>query len=361
MSLAAAEKKIRFAHCRVGVVRRRASTLLHENHVLHQKPAWGRRKPAGARVVLVVGKGPKTGRLPRLGAVLSSQLPPFIAYDPPAGGIWLVKPDGSDAHQVGPPDATDPVWSPDATQILYQAPAPQNDQGVTADLYVMNAEGADQHPIMPSAGIVHDPTWGDECCWMDYDFHWSPDGKQIIFTNLVQGFTGVEIANADGSSERMVPNTWTGSSASLSPDASYLTFEVYPEHIVSAASGWGIYVVKPDGTGLRQITFGGGVGEPSWSPDGTRITYGCLGTFDLARGAHGVCELSGKPARQRILYMTRSQSLFFHPTWNANGTKILVTIEQGENGPEQIGLMPPSGGPPVKTGILIASGTYPDW
>src|SRR5579884_4478712 len=58
MSLAAAEKKIRLAHCRVGVVRRRISTLLHENHVLHQKPVWGRRKPAGARVLLVVGKGP---------------------------------------------------------------------------------------------------------------------------------------------------------------------------------------------------------------------------------------------------------------------------------------------------------------
>src|SRR5581483_10535027 len=89
VSLAAAEKKIRLAHCRVGVVRRRASALLRENHVLHQKPAWGRSKPAGSKVLLVVGNGPKTGRLPRLGALVSSRLPPFIAYDPPAGGIWL--------------------------------------------------------------------------------------------------------------------------------------------------------------------------------------------------------------------------------------------------------------------------------
>ena len=65
-----------------------------------------------------------------------------------------MKPDGSDAHQVGPPGAAAPVWSPDATQILYTAPAPENDQGVSNDLYIMNADGSDQRVIMPSAGFM---------------------------------------------------------------------------------------------------------------------------------------------------------------------------------------------------------------
>jgi Tol biopolymer transport system component len=356
LSLDKAEKKLRHAGCRVGRVLRRTSTLLGENHVLGQNPARGRRKPAGTKVLLVVGQGPKTGRLPTLDQVVPSQLPPFIAYDPPAGGIWLVKPDGSDAHQVGPPDATGPVWSPDATRILYTAPAPQNSQGVSMDLYVMNADGTDQHPVMPADGGVPPSNWRDS------DFHWSPDGKEIVFTRQYELGNDLEIANADGSDAHSVGVAVdTPFSAAFSPDGSYLAFDVYPEHVLSVQSAWGIYVAKPDGTGLRQLTFGGDVGDPSWSPDGTRIIYGCLGSnaYALAQGANGICELSGNPARQRILYMNRAESL--EPTWNANGTKILLTVENGANGPEQLALMSPSGGPPMKIGVLLASRTYPDW
>ena len=42
------------------------------------------------------------------------------------------------------------------------------------------------------------------------------------------------------------------------------------EHLQST----GVYVVQPDGTGLRRVTRNGGIaGSPSWSADGRRILF----------------------------------------------------------------------------------------
>ena len=341
LSVRTAEKKTRLADCQVGGIRRRTSTLLRESHIVEQNPARGLTKAAGASVVLVVGKGPRTGRLPSLGSIVPRQLPPFIAYDPPAAGIWLMKPDGSDAHQVGPADATGPAWSPDATQILYTAAAPQNDSYISDQLYVMNANGSNRRPLMPSAGGEFHGIWSDG------DFHWSPDGKQVVFSYGQYMSADVGIASADGSDEHLVPNTGGGGEASFSPDGGYIVFDGNGGYAVthSDPAKSGLYVIKPDGTGLRELTFGGGVEDPSWSPDGTRIIYGCL-------GGHGICQLSGNPARQRILYRNTNQTLL-DPSWNANGTKILVTVAPfPSQGSEEIALLSPSGGRPVVIATL---------
>jgi len=356
LSVRAAVRRVHLAHCRVGGVHLRTSTLLSENHVVEQSPAQGRTKPAGARVVLVEGKGPRTRTLPSLGASVPSRLPPFVAYDPPAGGIWLMKPDGSDVHQVGPSTASGPAWSPNAAQILYTAAAPQNGELISDDLYVMNADGTDRHPLMPWGGGEFDGIWSDS------DSHWSPDGKQIVFTQSCSA-NNIEIADADGSGAHPVPNTSGAAEASFSPDGSYIVFAggvgggcghvmALPDPAVS-----GIYVIKRDGTGLRELTFGGGVQDPSWSPDGSRIIYGCL--VDEDGQAHAICELSGAPARQRILYQSRNRT-FIDPTWNANGTRIVVTLAPSQ-GAEEIALLSPSGGRPDVIATLFPVYANNDW
>jgi len=58
-TLARARQAIRSHHCRTGTVTRRFSSRRLKNHVLSQRPHAGRRLANGARVNLVVGKGPR--------------------------------------------------------------------------------------------------------------------------------------------------------------------------------------------------------------------------------------------------------------------------------------------------------------
>jgi hypothetical protein len=54
--LAAAESKIKKAGCDVGKVTRKKSSTKNKGHVLSQNPAAGKKKPAGTKVALTVGK-----------------------------------------------------------------------------------------------------------------------------------------------------------------------------------------------------------------------------------------------------------------------------------------------------------------
>lgn len=359
-----------------------------KGRVLGQRPRWGRRRAHGAKVSLVVGKGPKktttgggtgggTGGdgggggqggggggqgggggtvsgLPTLGPIIPRQLPPYIAYRAIPGvasGLWLINPDGSDAHQIGPPGAFDPVWSPDASEILYGAPASPNDNLVTDDAYVMNADGSDQRPIMPSSGFM----------WDDGDFQWSPDGKQLVFTQYEEMGHGVRIANADGTDSHPIPipSGWSGS-PSFSPDGSYIAFDSVGDQfeLSPVAADYNIYVVKTDGSGLQQLTHDGGATDPSWSPDGNSIIYSC--DFDSSGLPHGICEITRSEPTPQTLYSDETRILL-RPTWNASGTKILLTIEQTNGGAGEIALMSPSGGTPVEITSPPASNWWPDW
>jgi beta-lactam-binding protein with PASTA domain len=57
-TLTKARRSIRSHHCRTGTVTHRTSSRRLKNHVLSQRPHAGRRLANGARVNLVVGKGP---------------------------------------------------------------------------------------------------------------------------------------------------------------------------------------------------------------------------------------------------------------------------------------------------------------
>ncbi len=125
---------------------------------------------------------------------------------------------------------------------------------------------------------------------------YSPDGSQIVFEG-VQGPRGacappfpcpdrrreghldgsLLVMNADGTGLHPIASHMAllHLSPSWSPDGRLILF-----------SGWrGMYVVHPDGTGLRRITLAApGLREaiyPSWSPDGTRFVFVARSGSDL--------------------------------------------------------------------------------
>jgi eukaryotic-like serine/threonine-protein kinase len=59
LTLAKAKAKIRKAHCGVGKIRKKLSSRKKKGRVLSQKPKPGKTLPAGSKVSLTVGKGPR--------------------------------------------------------------------------------------------------------------------------------------------------------------------------------------------------------------------------------------------------------------------------------------------------------------
>jgi TolB protein len=148
--------------------------------------------------------------------------------------IYVMNIDGSGLRQLTHQRGYDggPWWSPDGKRIVYRANHPQTDADVKAyedllsqrlvrpnkmDLWIMNADGSDQHQITHLGAASFGPSW-------------TADGRRIIFSS--NHHTDPKLGNFD------------------------------------------LFLVNPDGSGLEQITTAATFdGFPMFSPDGTRLVW----------------------------------------------------------------------------------------
>lgn len=86
--------------------------------------------------------------------------------------IMVMNADGSSQQVLSnQQNAYDPVWSPDGRQIAYDA---DNDGDNWEELWLMNADGSNQH-------MIYNPS-GDVVAWAR---SWSPDGRYLAFSEIV--------------------------------------------------------------------------------------------------------------------------------------------------------------------------------
>jgi len=184
-----------------------------------------------------------------------------------------------------------PIFSPDGKEIVYsrdqpdglwhlwsipseQGPARQITSGKTPEIYprftpdgatiFYNTWGAEQLSIWhvsvqggPPKLATTSVTGSDAFCDV------SPDGRSIVFTRTEKKVSHLYIAPVDGSGEpRRVLET-PGTVARWSPNGEWISFS--PNRSFSS----GVFLVHPDGTGLRQLTKTGGWAV--WWPDGEHI------------------------------------------------------------------------------------------
>ncbi len=199
------------------------------------------------------------------------------------GGIYVMNADGTGEKRVtsGSSDMG-PSWSPDGTRLIYWSV--EGGSGIA----VVNADGTGQRRL--TDGEESSPTW-------------SPDGNRIAFVapgtsatgsptrasgDELSGdeFSGYEIfvMNLDGSGRRQLTSLGGFSdSPAWSPDGTKIVFRNNSELMVVSADGGsprslaspgGTMAINPQGSGANKLsTTGGDPGEPSWSPDGSRIAY----------------------------------------------------------------------------------------
>jgi TolB protein len=150
----------------------------------------------------------------------------------------------------------EPSWSPNGKQIMFvrQDAKSFRDLG----LWVMNADGSDQHQIFPLLTGASDPVW-------------APDGKRLLITDgqrlylvrLPDGHAQVITTlhtSVTGETEEPAPE-W-------SPSGTKIIFDQLNRHPHQAGSD--IWTINTDGSGLRRITPPSGPthpnNDPTWQP-----------------------------------------------------------------------------------------------
>jgi TolB protein len=225
-----------------------------------------------------------------------------------ASDIWTISADGSGETQLtssGAATDSGPRWSPDGKKIAFLRVGTV--QPYTREIWVMNADGSSQVPILDCSGLpvtdcaIGEPAWSpegteiawgfdDHCNWGglwianadgtdpiysgcpgDRDFSgaaWSPDGAVIaIVSNLGEQQIFLSVAARGAFSSTQITNVPV---QHFDPD-----WSPGGDRLVVFFDDWdtfaGLITMNRDGTDRTPIRPGGRMG--AWSPDGTRIAF----------------------------------------------------------------------------------------
>jgi TolB protein len=205
--------------------------------------------------------------------------------------IFVVRPDGTGQHAVGGcrghvpssqcPDASYPAVAPNSRQIAFVRGLGRilEDQFEHQGIYRMRTDGSHMRRVTLPAGR----TAADE------NPNWSSDGRWIVFVrrNLTAepaGRQALFVVRPDGSGLRRI-TPWgmdAGDGPVWSPDNSRILFRSPARDDFLNSN---LYTIHPDGSDLRQITRVAPTTRlysSSFSPDGTSIAFGMMGVDEAA-------------------------------------------------------------------------------
>ena len=234
----------------------------------------------------------------------------LIAYMSDLDGdfeIWVMNADGSNQHKLTDNDATDssPAWSPDGGQIAFITDRDGNDE-----VYVMNADGSNVQRLTQTVDASESfPAW-------------SPDGMQISFDSDRSGNWDIYVMASNGADPRRLTDTpdddWI---SSWSPDGSQIVFENKRD------GNYEIYVMNADGSDQQRLTTNQvHDGFPAWSPDGTRIAF-----MSRQDGNYEIYTMNADGTNQQRV--TDNLAEDSDPAWSPDG-ELLAFVSQWEGNDE---------------------------
>ena len=182
-------------------------------------------------------------------------------------GIFIAASDGSDEHPLlsSPGTDYDPVWAPDGSSIVFTS-----DRSGSADLYRVKPDGSGLEQL------TADPAYDDQAAF-------SPDGKQLVFVSTRSGGTSVlwTINLTTRRNKALTSGKGGDFRPAWSPDGKWIAFASGRNNAAPFAHGrWerlqlaDIYIIRPDGSGLKKITDSGNFcGSPKWADNRHVVSY----------------------------------------------------------------------------------------
>jgi Tol biopolymer transport system component len=191
----------------------------------------------------------------------------FNRFRVPEIAIFLADADGKNERPIVPHRESEysPSLSADGKWIVFTS-----ERGGQSDIYRMHSDGTGLEQL------TSDLAFDDQGAL-------SPDNSTLAFVSTrANGTADIWLLDIAGKKYTNLTKNASGNfRPTFSPDGKWIAFSSDRDSIGGRFPGqWeqmqstGIYIVHPDGSGLRRVTKTGGVaGSPSFSADGSRILF----------------------------------------------------------------------------------------
>jgi Tol biopolymer transport system component len=258
----------------------------------------------------------------------------LVAFDQ-HGHIFTQDVDGSNRRQLT--SSTNdfwPRWSPDGSVLgFYRSPNRLAD-GHDLSVWVTEPDGSGARSVTGGFAIETSDLW---------EFSWSPSGDRIAFVSGLTWSSGLWVATLDGQPPRqIVPNDIRAAASAWSPDGQTIAFFGGPD-----VRDQGIYLVSPDGSGLRRVTptprFLERSSVPAWSPDSTHLAF-----FAGPPGKHDIWTIDLDDLENHQLTSTPFPVDELAPVWSPDGRRIAYQLIDHDTGTTSVIVIAADGTQPIR-------------